>query len=174
MRAAALIASALWAASAAAGPAPAAAEEQPPARARVEDDPNWKMLDHVEQVMQRLSAHEKRGCAAAVDAAIAYVREHKAELRRLRRQARAQESSLCPKARNKTPPGLRARAEKMGERYGPLVFALYKKCDPHIDRLQREALQFIGSKCKRSAGSTGPAQPAAESAAEEKSSSDQN
>jgi hypothetical protein len=129
------------------------------------------MLDHVEQVMQRLAEHEKRGCAAAVDAAVAYVREHKAELRRLRRQARAQESSLCPKARNKTPRRLRARAEKMGERYGPLMFALYKNCDPHIDRLQRGALQFIGTKCKSSAGDE---QPAAETAPQQNPAGDQN
>ncbi len=172
MRAAALIAGVLWAAApAAAEPAPDAADEPPTDHDRVHGDPNWKMLDHVEQVMQRLAKHEKRGCAVAVDAAIAYVREHKAELRRLRRQARAQESSLCPKARTKSPRRLRARAEKMGERYGPLMFALYKNCDPHIDRLQREALQFIGSKCDSSAGK---AQPAAETTPQQEPTGDQN
>ena len=128
-----------------AGPEKKAAPE-PEVPAAVRQDPNWLMLDHVEAVFALIEANQG-DCDRIVTEATAYVEKHKAELKELRR--RAQDKSLCPKAKRKAEARIQKRAEKLGEKLSPLMFGFYKKCPDHVDRLHRGAMQFIGSKCKQ-------------------------
>lgn len=122
---------------------------QPDEGQAAEADPNLVMLDHVERVFELLATHP-RGCKQAVDRAVEYVQAHKQELETLRRRATEREQSLCPKAKKRASTKARKRAEGQGERLGPLMFALYKSCpDREIKRLQRDALQYLGAKCKQ-------------------------
>ena len=111
-------------------------------------DPNWKMLDHVQAVFERMEAH-KGDCDKAITAAVEYVKTNKKELAELRRKADALGKTMCPKAKKKAETKTIARAEKMGERFQPMMFDFYRKCTgQQINRLMSGALAHLGSKCK--------------------------
>lgn len=119
-----------------------------PAAEPTPDDPNWKMLDHVQAVFERMEVH-KDDCDKAITSAVEYVKTKKKELAELRRNADALGKTMCPKAKKKAETRTIARAEKMGERFQPMMFGFYRKCTgQQIDRLMQGALNHLGSKCK--------------------------
>ncbi len=113
---------------------------------RVLTDPNWLMLDHVEAVFKLMKADQGR-CEKTLKDVVSYVNKHKTKLLALRKKAQENKCSLCPKAKKKADDIILSRAEKLGDRYGSMMFDYYKKCPNHAERLV-STMQVLGSKCK--------------------------